>query len=61
MTKELEKLAAQAGLPKTSLLMLTWASAKKEHYKNWTCKIIVTELEFDNKLKTLYTNTIIWK
>lgn len=59
--KQLMDFALVVGLPKTSLLMLTWASAKKEHYKNWTCKIIGTELEFDNKLKTLYTNTIIWR
>jgi len=59
--KQLMDFALVVGLPKTSLLMLTWVSAKKEHYKNWTCKIIGTELEFDNKLKTLYTNTIIWR
>lgn len=59
--KQLSEFALTVGLPKTSLLMLTWASSKKEHYKNWTCKIIGTELEFDNELKTLYTNTIIWR
>lgn len=60
-SNQLTEFALSVGLPKTSLLMLTWPSAKKEHYKNWTCKIIGTELEFDNKLKTLYTNTLIWR
>ena len=59
--KQLTEFALTVGLPKTSLLMLTWPSAKKEHYKNWTCKIIGTELEFDNELKNLYTNITIWR
>lgn len=59
--KQLTEFALAVGLPKTSLLMLTWASAKKEHYKNWTCKIIGTELEFDNRLKELYNKALIWR
>ena len=59
--KQLMEFALTIGLPKTSLLMLTWASAKKEHYKNWTCKIIGTELEFDNGLKELYNKALIWR
>lgn len=58
---QLMKFAIAAGLPKTSLLMLTWASANKTHYKNWKCKIIGTELEFDQKLNEMYTNAIIWR
>ena len=59
--KQLIEFALTVGLPKTSLLMLTWPSAKKDQYNNWTCKIIGTELEFDNKLKNMYTNITIWR
>ena len=60
-SKHLAEFAIDVGLPKTSLIMLTWPSANKTHYKNWTCKIIGTELEFDNQLKTMYTNAFIWR
>lgn len=59
--KQLIEFALTIGLPKTSLLMLTWASAKKDHYKNWICKIIGTELEFDNGLKEIYNKALIWR
>ena len=59
--KQLMDFALTVGLPKTSLLMLTWKSSKKEHYKNWTCKIIGTELEFDITLKNHFNNITIWR
>lgn len=55
------EFALDAGLPKTSLLMLTWKSTKKDEYKGWCCKIIGTELEFDNTLNQHYNNAIIWR
>lgn len=58
---ELIEFTKFVGLPKTSLLSLTWKSANKQNYKNWTCKIIGTELEFDNHLKNMYTNALIWR
>lgn len=46
---------------KTSSIMLTWPSANKDNYKKWTCKIIGTEIEFDNTLKLMYNNATIWR
>lgn len=57
----LVEFAQYMGMPKTSLMSLTWKSAKKEEYKQWTCKIIGTEYEFDTALKYHYNNTIIWR
>ena len=55
------EFAKYVKLPKTSLLSLTWKSSNKQNYKNWICKIIGTELEFDNSLKNIYTNALIWR
>lgn len=52
----------QHELSKTSLWSSTWKNSKTPNfYKNWCCKIIGNQYEFDNNLISMYNNIKVWR